>query len=312
MLNKVLARLNGHATDVDALVAALGEIGQEREAAKRELGELQVRRHQALLDDAADSVLDKLEREIARAETRVQKLDLAEPGVRSRLEAATQAARRRRWSELRADFIRAAEEFHQAAQAAMAKHTALIEIVTRARSEGFEHEAAAMMPPTPNLAGNAVLAEDLLAEFWQTVQRTSATANPPAAAAKPKASAKPAATAIWSPSGDTFAPLPRDVPSLQHAISAVYPPPGSLGFLTAHRAADDTAPLAPGEARVLALHSGWSPRDNAPQTFAGQTLRMDAAAARAAANRGQVEIIETYMPPAAPEPEASPAPGAGL
>lgn len=308
----ILKRLNGGAENPANVSEELQKLIDARNSWSVHKRELEAQLQKLVAEGASKKVRQAVRDEISHASEEIALLEQGEAPLTQRLARVQADARRRRWSELRAAFLGAAEEFHQAALAAGAKHTAVIEIVTRARGEGFEHEADAMMPPTPNKGGSAVLAPDLLAKFWRDVQATSASANPAPPAAKPKASPTPAArTAIWSPSGDTFAPLPRDVPSLQHAISSTYPPANSLGFFTAHRSADDTGPLEVGQARVMALHSGWSPRDNAPQCHAGQTLRMDASAARAAADRGQVEIIETYMPPAAPEPEASPAPGVG-
>jgi len=62
MLDKILQTLNGHGSEVASLEAASLQRARDRNAAVAELEELNRRRHAALLADAPDSELDKLER----------------------------------------------------------------------------------------------------------------------------------------------------------------------------------------------------------------------------------------------------------
>lgn len=301
MLNSILKKLNGHAIDVESLVSALTDLGRERETAATELGELQVRRHQALLDDATDATLDKIERDISRKETLLQKLKMAEPGLRERLKAAQAEARKRRLAALVESGIAAAREYLASGREHMADHSAYVAIRDQMEREGFRTEVASLLPPTSNVNGNPLLATDLLDIF----ERALVPAHPRRTPRLPKPP-KAERVVTWQPSDDTFTPVPRGA-SLQHAVMA-----GTVGNtlvrLTAQREADDLSELLPGESRVLALHSNWSPRDDLPITHAGQKIRMLASAARAAADRGQVEILEEYTPPAgelAPAAESS-------
>src|SRR6267154_4287893 len=92
MLNKLLEKLNGQSADAVQLARALVELGEEESAARRGLADVQERRRQALLDDASDAVLDKLERELTRASARIDKCELSAPLLRERLAAARAAA----------------------------------------------------------------------------------------------------------------------------------------------------------------------------------------------------------------------------
>lgn len=294
MLNKLLAKLNGSALDVDALIAALVDLGRERDTAQSELGELQVRRHQALLDDASDSTLDKLERDIARKETAVEKLDLAEPGLRDRLATAKVEARQRQWRALRDAYLVAAGEFLTAARDVAEKHAALIAIVGEAQRAGFAAEVAATMPATPNANGYAIAAPELLDIF----ERAIAPPQPRPAQATAAAKREKTDRAVWKPGSEDWTPLPRGM-SLQHAITSAISPRDSLGLMTAQRALDDVTPLGPSEARVKVLRSGFSPADDRPQCCHGQLIRMALDTAQRAAGTGAVEIIEKYVPTAA-------------
>jgi hypothetical protein len=281
MLNEIVRRLNGHGEDPQSLEEALKLLADQKAAACAALTECQERRRQALLDDASDTALDKLEREIARAETRIEKLTIAEPSLRTRLSAAQAAARQRRWNSHRETYRAAAIEFIAAARAAAEKHAALVAIVGQARREGFEREAAAAMPPTPNIGGSPVLATDLLDLFELAVAGHSAISQSRAAA----------------PAAAPAARLPHErqrMTDSQHQVRLYEHPAPTWEPGTP----DDLAPLQPGEARVKVLRGGFSPADDRPQCRYGQIVRMPRAVAQNAANRGAVEVLETNEAPA--------------
>jgi hypothetical protein len=276
MLTKILNTLNGHGSEAASLEAALLQLGRDRDEARAKIEALQKQRHQALLDDASDADLDKLERQLDRALTRLEKLNLAEPPLLEKLTGARSAARQRRWHTLLEEYHTAAGEFISAARVATQKHNALVGAILQARCEGFEAEASAMMPATPNLNGHALLAPDLLDIFERSIAPRS---TPPRRAAPPPAPKAPR----------PLLPGERPEGSLQHPI-----PEQNVGALpfTAKRTPDDLSPLEPGQVRVMALTNGWSPAENRPQTHAGQKLVMTAAEARIALDHGKIEIIE--------------------
>jgi hypothetical protein len=291
MLKTIMKTLNGHGSEVASLEAALLQLGRDREESRIKIGSLQKQRHQALLDDASDAELDKLDRLLDRATVRLEKLNAAEPPLLERLTGARTAARQRRWNELRNTYVTAAGEFLAAARAAADKHTAVIAIMTRARREGFEGEASATMPATANVNGNALLAPDLLDIFERAIAPVSAPVR--------KVAAIP-----YAPERKKEA----DGETRNQTVSLAIPPPNPLIRLTAQRSVDDVSPLAPGEVRVMALRNGWAPRDDAPQCHAGQQLKMPVGAAQVAANRGLVEILEEMAPanvPSTPSADVS-------
>src|SRR5271154_5458709 len=110
MFNKIIATLNGHGSEAASLEAAILQLGRDRDEARARIDELQKKRHRALLDDASDADLDKLERQLDRALTRLEKLNLAEPPLLERLTGARSVARQRRWGVHLDCYIAAAAE----------------------------------------------------------------------------------------------------------------------------------------------------------------------------------------------------------
>jgi hypothetical protein len=133
------------------------------------------------------------------------------------------------------------------------------------------------MVSTPNIAGSALLAPDLLDLFERAIRPASAQARTTAAPARPTArqflphERKPATDSARGVSLalDDRAPAPKQP-----------------------RTPDDMSPLEPGEVRVRALRSGFSPREDLPQAAYRQIVRMSLGAAERAANAGAVEILE--------------------
>jgi hypothetical protein len=284
MLNEIVRRLNGHGEDPQSLEEALKLLADQKAAARAALKDLHERRRQALLDDASDAALDKLEREIERGETRIEKLTIAEPSLRARLSAAQAAARQRRWSSHRETYCAAAAEFLTAARAAATRHTALVAIVEQAQREGFSREVAAAMPVTPNIAGHALLAVDLLDSFELAVAGHSASSQARVPVKAPASPTRPAARTV----------LPHERQKLTDSQRQVSLSLAQEARERAPRPADDLAPLEPGEARVKVLRSGFSPSEDRPQTSYGQVARMPRGAAERAANTGAVEILEIF------------------
>ncbi len=301
MLNAILKTLNGHGSETASLEAALLQLGRDRDETRAKIDALQKQRHAALLDDASDADLDKLERQIDRAEVRLEKFNAAEPELLERLTAARSAARQRRWRELRDAYASAAGEFLVAARVTLEKHSTLVATIEQARREGFEAEANATMPATPNINGSPLLAPDLLDIFERAV-------TPPAAPVRRPAKAEPPAVPdIWNdkhpgyhhPTAQnlrTILPRPPGR-STQHGIELHGGVPIPAEDLSAKRDADDLAPLrSRDEVRARVLRPGYSPSDDRPQCHYGQIIRLSKKVAEAAAAGGVVEIIEHLVP----------------
>ncbi len=267
MLNALLKRLNGHALEPGELDAALLQLGRDRGAALAARAELEERRKQALLDDESAAAIRKIDNEIEAANILLEKLNVSETPLRERLTQAQAEARRQRWKSTRAAGLAAAAEFIAQARAATELHAKYVALRERAVFEFGE--AAAALPPTPNLQGNALLAPDLLDLFERACSTPAA--DPPTRPTKTPV--KPRAPA----------------PSIRHGVRLG---DGAAPIQKAPRAADDAAPLAAGEVRVRALRAGFSPSDDQPQVASEQIFRMNAAGAHRAAAAGAVEILE--------------------
>jgi hypothetical protein len=282
MLNKIIERLNGSAADPSALAVVLNDLARDREAAVNEIEGLRSRRHQALLDDANDQELDRVERQIERKQALIEKLDLALPAVRERLAAAKAEARRQRMLEHRDAHNSAARKFITAARATVAAHSALLAVGERARQEGFEREAAVMLPMTANLNGHAICAPDLLDLFENAIAAGMSSVHIP----------------TRGNGGRSVAPNPAPSrESTQHAVRLGQSTPRPK---QAERTPNDLNALEPGQSRVRVLRSGWSPSDDQPQCYYGQVIRVSTGIAQR--SEGAVQILETY---AGPLPQAS-------
>lgn len=207
-------------------------------------------------------------------------MELALPGVRERLSVAQAAARRSAEGPLVREFVAAAERYAAALRACAAADRELAEIRNRAHKAIGAARSAVLMP----LVNYAGLLEEEHIKLW--LERVA----PVLAASKAMSSpdAHPASLRVQPPPATARGPAARPA-SLQHAVSLGQ----DAAIPKAPRAADDTAPLEPGEVRVKALRAGFSPADDRPQAAYGQLLRMTAAAALLAADRGAVQIVET-------------------
>jgi hypothetical protein len=277
MLNKLIERLNGHAGDAASLSEALTRLGAEQSVARTSLKEMQERRRQALLDDVSDAGLDKLEREIARAESRVEKLDLAEPLLRERLSIAQAEARQRRWLSHRETGVAAATEFISAARAAAVAHAAYVAIKLQAAREGFEHEIAAALPATPSVGAHPLCAPELLDAFQLAIGRSHAS---------PQAPKRAEAVAPSTP--PVRARLPHErVRNTDSQRGQTLAPVGDAR----RRPPDDTAALEVDQVRAVVLRHGYPGADGV-QCVVGQRIRLPRALAQAALRSGAVEVVE--------------------
>jgi len=92
--------------DPPTLEAALTDLLRDREETRRELEQLKIRRHAALLDDeSSDEQIISFDRQIARAEVALEECTRLEPQLRTQIRAALQE-RRRQAAELAENSLR--------------------------------------------------------------------------------------------------------------------------------------------------------------------------------------------------------------
>jgi hypothetical protein len=187
MINRILQKMNGSSADPAALAAALADLDQQRAATRDKIDELGKRRHQALLDDASDDVLDKIERQIDRETIRLEKINLAEAPLRERLGAARAEQRRVQLAEFRGEIGRVGRALVDAARDLVVAADEYAALGDRMRSAGFEAEMGSHFIPAPMLNGSFLAAPALVDQFAREVERVMA---PPAKAKKRPAAAK--------------------------------------------------------------------------------------------------------------------------
>jgi hypothetical protein len=289
MLNKLLERLNGHADDAASLEEALQQLDRDRAAARSALAELQVRRHQSLLDDASDKIVDEIERAIARTETRIEKFDLAEPGLRAQLNAGRAAADKSAGDETVTTYLGLSEDVARKVEGADA--AAAVQRVF------WNRHGAVLARLGVEPLGCALILGDGFGVAWAQRTRQVVAAVRAARERRDNPQLAPQSPARAQPQGAR-----DDRPRLPHergrttsdAHNAVTAADGAPGLHSAAREGDDLAPLEPGQARVKVMRHGYSPSDDRPHCSYGQIARMPLGPAERAADRGAVLILEAY------------------
>lgn len=290
MLNKILKSLNGHSAEPATVAEALAQLGRDRDAVRAEIDNLNQRRRQALLDDATDAELDKIERQIDRATVRLEKLVLSEQPLRDQLTTARAAA----LNEATARHFRAIEFAYAILRDAVLAAEDAQRAMMAARDAAVAEIGEAAVGRMPAFAFGGLLGMGAAEAWVEGNDRILA-----ASRASGAAGTKPAPAPRVRVSAARFVAPPP--PSTQRRVSLDDAGPlngAPPSTLIARRSADDAAPLAVGEARVRALQNGWSPNNDRPQCYAGQLIRMPADLATAAAERGLVEIVESFSAPA--------------
>ena len=295
MLKTILRKLNGHAAEAPSLAAALAELEGARTATLNEIEELNQNRHQALLDDESDAVLDRIERSIDRANISLEKINVAEGPLRDQFAVASAAERARRWGTHLAAYRAAAAEFLTAAREVTARHDAVIGARNAARREGFEREMAAHMPATPNVGGGALCSAELIDRFERALNPVSRSPGMAPSIGVRHYAGRDGYNAFSAPS--TTPPRPPS-PSLQHGISidpmTAREISSNAGRAHAAKLPNDDAPLAVDELRVVVLRGGFEAPDG--QSQVGRRVRLNKDASLQAARNGVVEILEEKLP----------------
>ncbi len=271
MLKTIIKRLNGSAVEPLSLAEALEQLGRDRETVRADIADLNARRKQALLDDATDAELDKIERQIDRANVKLEKLTLAEAPLREQLEAARAKARAEAEPGLIAEFRAAFNDYVVQLQALAEVQRRQTEVRERAREVLGDHRAQMLLPVF--VYGGFLTAEHIA--DW--IERNSA-ALATAAGARP---------VPQSPIVTQRRPPPeRPAGSTQRGVSLADRPATSH----APRAADDTSPPAAGETSVIVIRSGYTGPDGII-SHAGHRRRLPREIAQKAALHGAVEIL---------------------
>jgi hypothetical protein len=279
-----LVKSNGHHVgDAEMLAAEIAATTQEIASALAEADRLDAASQAELDDGTAEEMGARARsqrRAVRRAEQRVAEL-------REKRALAVWRNKQRSFAEHKSALEAAARQVIDAVEAAAAANAAAVKTFEAARRE-FGHVAERLMPQV-HFAG--LLFPDLVAMWRREVERDLATlarrelpppAAPPAAAITPIA-AKPAPPlADIGGSGAN-----RGMPPIKVVIAPPSRPPRE-------RNADDLGPLLAGEVRCRVSNAGFSPRNDLPQCDRAQVIRMPRAAAKRAAARGAIEIIEEH------------------
>jgi hypothetical protein len=293
MLNKLLERLNGHGGDAESLTQAMAQLRRDRESARASVKDLQERRRRALLDDVSDEALDRLEREIARAESRVEKLALAEPLLRERLNTARAAADKVTDDATVSEYVRLSEIFAEALEAADSAAA-----VQRMWWNGNERVLSRLgIEP---LGAVLILGNGYGIQWAQHTREVIAKIRR-RLSGQPAASPQKPPQPLPSSALRERTRLPHERARLADTKSTVTLSDAAPGWHSAAREPDDLAPLEPGEARVKVMRHGYSPADDRPGCSYLQVVRMPLGPAARAADRGAVVIVEVYgetLPPA--------------
>lgn len=285
MFEAIRKKLNGKALQSQPVGDALAELLQSRDTARGELAKLKERRRHALLEDAEDKAVEKLDRDIERLELRLEKIDLAEGPLREQLAAATAAERARRWQDFRDRYQEVAQHFIADARKVITAHAELRRIKDTARRDGFEHDVTQLAPP-PSMGGSALCAPDLVDIFERAIAGVHFT--------------RPVAVSRVS------APRPAPAPPRSHAVMidtiSRRQIGGDEGPEHAPPLPDDEGPLEPGEMRARVLRGGYQAPDG--QSQVGRRIRLSREIAIRAAAAGAIEIIDDPVPARAPTPTA--------
>ncbi len=125
MLKTILARLNGHAAEAGPLRDELASVQRDREATQAEITRLAAERRQALLDDAPDKEVDRIERASERAKLKLEKMQLAEAEISIRYQKANSDQQARERAAAEAKFLAEFRELFAAYTAGLAEMAAL-------------------------------------------------------------------------------------------------------------------------------------------------------------------------------------------
>jgi hypothetical protein len=290
---KIVATILGD--DVARLTKKIQDMRFEGAKAVAEVARLETSKLQA---DSFD-VVEETDRKIAKLRWTIARAADQLPKLEQELKSATDVVRAARLAELRRTHDAAFRECILKCAPAFEAYEALIGARARLESEGFAGELR-FLTPLPHLNGNLILSPELMQIAVDQQGRSDvrfAKYRFPTGARRVLWVHETSPAALGQNNGRVC--LAPNVPARAgKAEPKAYEPPQ----MAAHRpprkrVPDDVAPLAPDEVRVVVLHSGFSPADDAPQCATGQKIRMKRDDASLAALSGAIEILSEEAPP---------------
>jgi hypothetical protein len=284
MLKTILSTLNGHASELDSLNAALVQLRRDRAAATAQLTALNAERRQALLDDASDAALDKLERQIDRKTIHLEKLSISEEPLKLKIAAAKKVALDAAVARHFDIIEKAHRKYCSSLRQADTDQGVLAYYRDAAQAECGERAVVHI----PLMVFGGLLGHGH-AQTWdeETTQDMKAARRTQDAIAATEVPLTPNVPKVL-----LAKPVPKKpAPSMQHIVTDITGQRSKDRF-TAVRTVDDLSPLQDGFVRVKVLRAGWCPADDVPQCHFGQIVKVGRAKAVHAAATGALEILQ--------------------
>jgi hypothetical protein len=250
--------------DVEKSLARLAAV---RESAHAAIVSILNQRREALLADAADDVIAKLDADADSHRLSLERYDLAEPELLNQLQGLRSSARQARWAELRKRRIDADRIYAVALRSAVDAFENLVAVADAALNEGFASEVGHSFATAPRIVDRTVCD----AFEAETERLREAVAAPPVKAA-------PTAT---------VAPKPQKPQSLQHRVFAdqpATPAPAKKREPIRETARD-------GEVLVSVMRAGYE-SPSGKQCLAGDVVAMPIDMAKTALRNSAVSYID--------------------
>jgi hypothetical protein len=264
LIDRLLNRKTSKASaeTVAEVESALARLRAERDAASTAIMDAMRRRHEMLLADSSPAAIAAADASRDEHGVILEKLELAEPELLARLDAARSTVRRARWADIREKNDQAEAAFVIAARAGNDAFQALIRVREQALGEGFDAEIRGLRVPPPIFTSELIDAFEAEAER----ARDARIVRPVAPFASPiKKPVTPKVTKTNGAAESTPKPVKVARPALPEKVPA-------------------------GLARVVAIRAGMEVEGHG-QLVMGETLDLPVAVAEQAAKTGAVEII---------------------
>jgi hypothetical protein len=206
---------------VEEAAANLEKLRQKRGEATAAIAEATERRQALMQREDSDDEIEAIDREIARHELRMERLDLAEPVALATLTEARNKARAAEWRRLAKLRFAADRKYAAALRASLDALAELVEISDRIHKGGFALEAAGFAIPPRVLNPDALALFEREAFRAESVMLEKPKPTPPPAAASPPP-AKPVAAVAESAASpkpaEPMRPAVVEIPMPQHRL----------------------------------------------------------------------------------------------
>jgi hypothetical protein len=249
---------------------SLARLAVGREAAQASISTILNQRRDALLADASDDAIAKLDAEADGHRLSLERFDLAEPELLAQLQNLRSAARRARWAELQRRRMDADRSYAVALRAAVDAFESLIRVSDDALNEGYASELGHSFATPPRII-DRVLCDAFEAEaerLREAVAGIVPVANPaPAIIERPK--------------------VARQQSPLQHKVYLDQQP--EVGPPKKREPIRETA--RDGEVLVSVMRAGYE-SPSGKQCLAGDVVAMPIDMAKTAVRNGAVTYAE--------------------